>query len=65
MFGGLESSLPIFIAPAALARLGHPDGEMNLTRAAGSEGILQGVSAPILSSSLEVLIEEGGCVDIE
>ena len=45
MFGGLESSLPIFIAPAALARLGHPDGEMNLVRAAGSEGILQGVSA--------------------
>ncbi|KAI0787170.1 FMN-dependent dehydrogenase-domain-containing protein [Irpex lacteus] len=44
MFGGLESSLPIFIAPAALARLGHPDGEMNLTRAAGSEGILQGIS---------------------
>ena len=41
---GLESSLPIFIAPAALARLGHPDGEMNLTRAAGEEGILQGVS---------------------
>ncbi|GJE85004.1 FMN-dependent alpha-hydroxy acid dehydrogenase family protein [Phanerochaete sordida] len=41
---GLKSSLPIFIAPAALARLGHPDGEMNLVRAAGSEGILQGIS---------------------
>ncbi|KAI0089155.1 FMN-dependent dehydrogenase-domain-containing protein [Irpex rosettiformis] len=41
---GLESSLPIFIAPAALARLGHPDGEMNLTRAAGAEGIVQGIS---------------------
>ena len=48
MFGGLESSLPIFIAPAALARLGHPDGEMNLVRAAGSEGILQGVSGPLV-----------------
>ena len=41
---GLKSSLPIFIAPAALARLGHPDGEMNLVRAAGLEGILQGAS---------------------
>jgi L-lactate dehydrogenase (cytochrome) len=46
MFGGLQNSLPIFISPAALARLGHPDGEMNLVRAAGSEGILQGVSSP-------------------
>jgi isopentenyl diphosphate isomerase/L-lactate dehydrogenase-like FMN-dependent dehydrogenase len=41
---GMPSSLPIFIAPAALARLGHPDGEMNLVRAAGRTGILQGVS---------------------
>jgi isopentenyl diphosphate isomerase/L-lactate dehydrogenase-like FMN-dependent dehydrogenase len=41
---GLGTSLPIYIAPAALARLGHPDGEMNLTRAAGNAGILQGVS---------------------
>lgn len=40
---GLPTTLPIWIAPAALARLGHPDGEMNLTRAAGAEGILQGV----------------------
>jgi L-lactate dehydrogenase (cytochrome) len=39
----MPSSLPIFIAPAALARLGHPDGEMNLVRAAGKAGILQGV----------------------
>jgi len=40
---GIPSSLPIFIAPAALARLGHPDGEKNLVRAAGRTGILQGV----------------------
>ena len=40
---GLPTSLPVFIAPAALARLGHPDGEMNLVRAAGRTGILQGV----------------------
>lgn len=40
----MPSSLPIFISPAALARLGHPDGEMNLVRAAGKAGILQGIS---------------------
>lgn len=41
---GLPSSLPIYISPTALMRLGHPDGEMNATRAAGQEGILQGIS---------------------
>ena len=40
---GLPCSLPIFIAPAALARLGHPDGEMNLVKVAGSEKIMMGV----------------------
>ncbi|KAH9926689.1 FMN-dependent dehydrogenase-domain-containing protein [Fomitopsis serialis] len=41
---GIPSSLPIFICPAALYRLGHPDGEMNAVRAAGQEGIIQGIS---------------------
>lgn len=41
---GQPCSLPVFIAPAALARLGHPDGEMNLVRAAASEQIAMGVS---------------------
>lgn len=44
-FLGIPTSLPIFIAPAALAKLGHEDGEVNLTRAAGAAGIVQGVSA--------------------
>lgn len=43
LFGGLASSLPIFICPAALYRLGHPDGEMNAVRAAGQEGIVKSV----------------------
>jgi L-lactate dehydrogenase (cytochrome) len=43
-------NLPIYISPSALARLGHPDGEMNLTRAAGSAGILQGVQIPTFLS---------------
>jgi L-lactate dehydrogenase (cytochrome) len=54
---GIPLSLPIFIAPAALARLGHPDGEMNLTRAAGKAGIVQGVGTgfhPLLCLRLTV-----------
>ena len=41
---GCKSSLPIYIAPAAMAKLGHPLGEINLTRGAGTTGIIQGVS---------------------
>jgi L-lactate dehydrogenase (cytochrome) len=55
---GMPLGLPIFIAPAALARLGHPDGEMNLTRAAGRAGIVQGVCEFIfyrLESSHELI----------
>lgn len=42
---GFSCSLPIFICPAALARLGHPDGEMNLVKAAAKEDIIMGVRA--------------------
>lgn len=31
---GVKSTVPFFIAPAALAKLGHPDGEVNLTKGA-------------------------------
>jgi L-lactate dehydrogenase (cytochrome) len=51
---GLPSSLPIFIAPAALAKLGHPGGEMNLTRRAGLTGIIQAMSTNA-SQSVEEL----------
>ena len=43
-FLGVPSALPFFIAPAALARLAHPDGEACLTRAAGMNNIVQAVS---------------------
>ncbi|KIW81109.1 hypothetical protein Z517_04132 [Fonsecaea pedrosoi CBS 271.37] len=36
---GFQSSLPFFIAPAAMARLAHPDGELCLVRAAIKYGI--------------------------
>ena len=41
---GLKTALPIFISPAAMAKLGHPLGEVNLTKGAGEYGIVQGVS---------------------
>ena len=42
---GYECTLPFYISPAAMAKLGHPDGELNLTRGAGKAGIIQGISA--------------------
>lgn len=54
--GSIPSSLPIFISPAALAKLGHPDGELNLTKAAGKAGIVHGISANS-SVSLEELLD--------
>lgn len=41
---GHSTAAPFFISPAAMARLAHPDGELALSRAAGSEGIVQCVS---------------------
>lgn len=55
----MPSSLPIFIAPAALARLGHPDGEKNLVRAAGRTGILQSVRREVWTKE-----EAYGTVDL-
>jgi L-lactate dehydrogenase (cytochrome) len=42
---GYDVSLPIYISPAAMAKLGHPEGEANLTKAAGETKIIQGISA--------------------
>ncbi|KAG8961678.1 Cytochrome b2, mitochondrial precursor [Tulasnella sp. 419] len=42
---GIPSSLPIFVSPAAMAGLGHPEGEKNITRGAGKTGIIQGISS--------------------
>ncbi|KAH8118287.1 FMN-dependent dehydrogenase-domain-containing protein [Phellopilus nigrolimitatus] len=52
---GQHCSLPIFIAPAALARLGHRDGEMNFVRAAASEQIAMGMSINASCSIDEVM----------
>ncbi|KDQ20635.1 hypothetical protein BOTBODRAFT_169366 [Botryobasidium botryosum FD-172 SS1] len=44
-FLGIPTSLPIFVCPAAMAGLGHPLGEVNITRGAGRTGIIQGISS--------------------
>jgi L-lactate dehydrogenase (cytochrome) len=35
---GLPSALPIYISPASNAVLGHPDGELNITRGVSAVG---------------------------
>ncbi|VUC30166.1 unnamed protein product [Clonostachys rosea] len=42
---GIQSSMPLFISPTAMARLGHPLGEVNLTRAASQYGVVQMISS--------------------
>ncbi|PPQ98738.1 hypothetical protein CVT26_010038 [Gymnopilus dilepis] len=42
---GFKSSIPVFVSGAALAKLGHPDGEVNITKGCFKEGIIQMVSS--------------------
>lgn len=41
MILGHKSSMPVYVTATALGKLGHPDGELNLTRAAGKHGVIQ------------------------
>lgn len=41
---GSTSTLPVFVAPAAMARLAHPGGEAAIAAACGAHGIVQCVS---------------------
>ena len=51
---GFQSSLPFFISPAALARLGHPDGELCLARGAARHNIPYCVSTASSVSAEEL-----------
>ncbi|BGO90255.1 RHTO0S03e04896g1_1 [Rhodotorula toruloides] len=53
-FLGMPQPLPFFIAPAGLARLGHPDGELNITRGAAEHGVVQIVSSGASASIDEI-----------
>lgn len=52
-FPGLSYVIPI-VSPAALARLGDPEGERNITRGAAEKGIVQVISS-FASCSLDEL----------
>lgn len=53
---GIPTAMPVFVCPAALAGLGHPEGELNITRAAGRAEIIQGVRVHILIGRPLILI---------
>ena len=44
LLGRHRVDLPVFVAPAAMARLAHPDGELGIARACATAGALQVVS---------------------
>ncbi|KAJ3116506.1 hypothetical protein HDU96_009492 [Phlyctochytrium bullatum] len=53
---GTHVTLPIYITSCALGRLGHPDGELNLVRAARTRGIVQ-LMPTLASCSLDEMID--------
>ncbi|CAK7231237.1 hypothetical protein SCUCBS95973_007843 [Sporothrix curviconia] len=57
---GFDSSLPVFIAPAAHARFGHPDGELCLARTAARMDIAQCVSSYASVSAPDIAAEFRG-----
>ncbi|WVR07303.1 hypothetical protein IAU60_004344 [Kwoniella sp. DSM 27419] len=54
-FVGMRTELPVFISPAAMAKLGNPLGEVNLTKGAGRCGIIQGISINASCSLDEIM----------
>ncbi|KAJ5621817.1 hypothetical protein N7528_005049 [Penicillium herquei] len=42
---GVPSAMPLFISLTAMAKLGHPLGEVNITKAAGQYGLIQMISS--------------------
>jgi L-lactate dehydrogenase (cytochrome) len=50
---GQSCSMPVFVSPAAMAKLAHPDGECAIAAAAGHEGVIQ-----IVSTSSSIPIEK-------
>lgn len=41
---GHPVSMPLFVSPAALARMIHPDGEIGIAKGAGAKGVMQAIS---------------------
>ncbi|KAF9061806.1 FMN-dependent dehydrogenase-domain-containing protein [Rhodocollybia butyracea] len=53
---GHKTSMPIYITATALGKLGHPDGELNLTRAAAKHGVIQMIPT-LASCSFDELVD--------
>ncbi|KAJ1559581.1 hypothetical protein HK405_010084 [Cladochytrium tenue] len=53
---GVPMSMPIYITACALAKLGHPEGETVLARAAGTRGVVQ-MMPTLASCSLDEMID--------
>ncbi|KAJ3379079.1 hypothetical protein HDU84_007060 [Entophlyctis sp. JEL0112] len=53
---GSPSSLPVYITACALGKLGHPEGETVLTRAAASRGVIQ-MMPTLASCSLDEMLD--------
>jgi isopentenyl diphosphate isomerase/L-lactate dehydrogenase-like FMN-dependent dehydrogenase len=51
---GTEISLPIIVAPLAMQRMAHPDGELATARAAAAAGTIMCLSSAATSSPAEV-----------
>ena len=51
---GYKTPIPVFVCGAALAKLGHPLGEANITRGAGQTGVIQMVSSNASLSYAEI-----------
>ncbi|KAL1707114.1 FMN-dependent dehydrogenase-domain-containing protein [Schizophyllum commune] len=51
---GFKSSIPVFVSGAAMAKLAHPDGELNITRGCAAQGIIQMVSSNASYSYAEI-----------
>ncbi|PGH16461.1 hypothetical protein AJ79_01792 [Helicocarpus griseus UAMH5409] len=41
---GCDTTMPLFVSPAAMVKLIHPDGELAVARACQTKGIMQGIS---------------------
>ncbi|GHJ89828.1 hypothetical protein NliqN6_6230 [Naganishia liquefaciens] len=53
---GFKSSMPIYITATALGKLGHKDGEVCLTKAAGKHGVIQMIPT-LASCSFDEMID--------
>ncbi|KAL9583488.1 MAG: hypothetical protein Q9203_005059, partial [Teloschistes exilis] len=54
--------MPVFVSPAAMARLVHPEGERAIARAVGGRGVVQCVRKVLSLPLLELNMQEVGAV---